>query len=93
MRFQPYSRFISKSTHARAHTHAQQNAGELRNGACEHVGVCPEPDLQGLLQNPDGEAPGGVRGEPQAEVWVGLGDPLQGLLQVLQPLDQEMAVL
>lgn len=55
--------------------------------------MVPKPDLQGLLQNPNGEAPGGVGGEPQAEVWVGLGDPLQGLLQIFKPLDQEVAVL
>ena len=52
-----------------------------------------QADLQGLLQDPNGEALGGVCGEPQAEVRVGLGDPLQGLLQILQPLDQEMAIL
>lgn len=50
-------------------------------------------DLEGFLQDADGEVLDGVGGEPETVVWVRLGDPLQRLLQLLQPLDQQVAVL
>ena len=45
------------------------------------------------LQYSDGEVCSGLCGEPQPELWVGLGQLLQSFLQLLQPVYEQVAVL
>lgn len=49
--------------------------------------------LQGFLQDSNREIPDGIGRDPQTETRVGFRDPLQGLLQLLEPLHQQMAIL
>ena len=68
----------------------------VRTLACMHAwrGVCSPPThLEAALQHPEWEAVGGLGGEPQPEVGVRLADLLQDLLQGLEPLGQQVAVL
>ena len=47
----------------------------------------------GDLQYSNGEVGSGLCGEPQSEVGVGFGEVFQRLLQLLQPVDEQVAVL
>jgi hypothetical protein len=50
-------------------------------------------DLEGALQHPQWEPVCWIRGEPETEVGVRVGDLLQYLLQSFEPLGQKVAVL
>ena len=45
------------------------------------------------LEYADGELGSGLGGEPEPEVWVGLGEALQSFLQLLEPVDEQVTVL
>lgn len=45
------------------------------------------------LEYSNGEVSGGLGGEPEPEVGVRTCEVLQGLLQLLEPVDEEVAVL
>lgn len=49
--------------------------------------------LKRFLKDPNGKPFGRVSGQPQSEIWVRLRNPFEGLLQVDQPLHQEMTIL
>ena len=58
-----------------------------------HTERVVERGVGGDLEYPNGEVCGGLGSEPEPEVWVWSGEFLQSFLQLLQPVDEEVAVL
>ena len=57
---------------------------------CQHAHI---QSVMVNLQYSNGEVSSGLCGEPQSEVRVRLGEDLQCLLQLLEPVDEQVTVL